>query len=291
MTTHDVQDMLGMTRQALIYYEKEGMIQPKRDGNNYRNYSQADVDILKLIQLLRSMEVPIDDIKLILDNQLSIRHALEAKQKFLKKSKENIAEIEMQILNYIKRKKVLLIKDDEDTDRVNNQFYQKMYLHQHDLTFYDRILYFKDMTSIDISLCCSKGENGMYYMIHNLYFICLDVNTQNDTYSFQIINNDNVCGLFNILCQTNVPINDPMHLIDIYQRYKNPIKLNNYINQHYHQWQKQYHLNHSIDNYWTVIQNDYVGPMQKLKKECIPTIKEQFVTLIMEIKDKFKKER
>ena len=48
MTTHEIEQMLGITKQALIYYEKEGMINPKRDENNYRNYSSSDVDILRL---------------------------------------------------------------------------------------------------------------------------------------------------------------------------------------------------------------------------------------------------
>ena len=80
MTTHEIEQMLGITKQALIYYEKEGMINPKRDENNYRSYSSSDVDILRLILLLRSMEVPIDEIKLILDGKLSIRKALETKK-------------------------------------------------------------------------------------------------------------------------------------------------------------------------------------------------------------------
>lgn len=89
MTTHEIEQMLGITKQALIYYEKEGMINPKRDENNYRNYSSSDVDILRLILLLRSMEVPIDEIKLILDGKLSIRKALETKKDFINKEKTN----------------------------------------------------------------------------------------------------------------------------------------------------------------------------------------------------------
>lgn len=38
MTTHEVEEMLGITKQSLIYYEKEGLIHPKRNENNYRNY-------------------------------------------------------------------------------------------------------------------------------------------------------------------------------------------------------------------------------------------------------------
>ena len=34
MKTHDVEEQLGITKQALIYYEKEGLINPIRDKNN-----------------------------------------------------------------------------------------------------------------------------------------------------------------------------------------------------------------------------------------------------------------
>ena len=38
MTTHEVEEMLGIAKQTLIYYEKEGFITPQRNSNNYHNY-------------------------------------------------------------------------------------------------------------------------------------------------------------------------------------------------------------------------------------------------------------
>ncbi len=49
---------------------------------------QKDINILKTILLLRSMEVSIDDIKLIFNNKLSIREALESKKEFISNSKK-----------------------------------------------------------------------------------------------------------------------------------------------------------------------------------------------------------
>ena len=39
MTTHEVEEMLGITKQTLIYYEKEGFITPQRDSNNSVSYT------------------------------------------------------------------------------------------------------------------------------------------------------------------------------------------------------------------------------------------------------------
>ena len=89
MTTHKIEEMLGIAKQTLIYYEKEGFITPQRDSNNYRNYLKKELDILELILLLRSMEISIDEIKLILNNQFSIRDALKTKKSLLKIQKFN----------------------------------------------------------------------------------------------------------------------------------------------------------------------------------------------------------
>ena len=94
MTTHEVEEMLGITKQTLIYYEKEGFITPQRDSNNYRNYLKKELDILELILLLRSMEISIDEIKLILNNQLSIRDALKTKKEFIENTKIQLEDIE-----------------------------------------------------------------------------------------------------------------------------------------------------------------------------------------------------
>ncbi len=47
MNTQQVEQMTGISRQNIRYYEKEGLLSPKRDeGNGYRIYSREDVEIL-----------------------------------------------------------------------------------------------------------------------------------------------------------------------------------------------------------------------------------------------------
>ena len=113
MTTHEVEEMLGITKQTLIYYEKEGFITPQRDSNNYRNYLKKELDILELVLLLRSMEISIDEIKLILNNQLSIRDALKTKKEFIENTKIQLEDIDQKINNYIKRKEVKISFNNE----------------------------------------------------------------------------------------------------------------------------------------------------------------------------------
>ena len=48
----ELADKVGMSRTALLYYEKLGLIQGKRQSNGYRLYNNFDVQHIKLIQLL-----------------------------------------------------------------------------------------------------------------------------------------------------------------------------------------------------------------------------------------------
>ena len=49
MTTHEVEVIFGITKQTLIYYEKEGLVVCQRDANNYRNYSSNDLEDRKSV--------------------------------------------------------------------------------------------------------------------------------------------------------------------------------------------------------------------------------------------------
>ncbi len=67
MTIKEVGKRTGLTAKTIRYYEKEGLLQVKRDKNNsYRNYSEDDVLLLKKIKLFRYLEFSVSEIKDIL---------------------------------------------------------------------------------------------------------------------------------------------------------------------------------------------------------------------------------
>ena len=111
MTTHEVEEMLSITKKALIYYENEGLVKPERDHNNYRNYNQEDVSKIKFILLLREMDVTIEEIKQIINDKKSIRDVLENKKDMIKKQHLDLENIDERINNYIKRRKVKIAVD------------------------------------------------------------------------------------------------------------------------------------------------------------------------------------
>lgn len=271
MKTHDVEQLLGITKQALIYYEKEGLIKPTRNKNNYREYNQNDIELLQLILTLRSMGISIDDIKLILSGDLSIRYCLKNKQEYFQQEKKKIEIIENEIADYFKRTKVTIVNPKKG---IEDNGYIRLYYLDDQIKFDQNIIAVKDIKSINISLCCSKGEDGRYYGIYNLYFVYLDINTNYDTYSLQLMNNSEVSNLFSYLSSLDISIDDSLNLMDIYFKTKDPMELYKILNRNFRKWQKEYNLEIK-DSYWSIVQNTYIKPLQNLDSTNIPTFKEQ----------------
>ena len=62
MTIREIEELSGMPRANIRFYEAEGLLRPDRDTNGYRNYSEEDLRILQKIRLLRALHVSLEDI-------------------------------------------------------------------------------------------------------------------------------------------------------------------------------------------------------------------------------------
>ena len=77
MKINEVESLVGVTKKNIRYYEAEGLLSPRREvGNGYRSYSQQDVDTLRRIKLLRKLDVPLAEVKAMLEGQLSRREGM-----------------------------------------------------------------------------------------------------------------------------------------------------------------------------------------------------------------------
>ena len=66
MLINEVCKSTGLTKKAILYYEKEKFITPSKLGNGYRDYSNEDVKILQEISLYRKLDISVKDIMTIL---------------------------------------------------------------------------------------------------------------------------------------------------------------------------------------------------------------------------------
>lgn len=77
MRIKNVEELVGVTRKNIRFYEKEGLLSPGRNSeNSYRDYSMDDVNRLKEIKLLRKLDMPISEIRDVLEGELSLHAAL-----------------------------------------------------------------------------------------------------------------------------------------------------------------------------------------------------------------------
>ena len=90
MRINDVEKITGLTQKAIRLYESRGLISVSREENGYRNYTEADIDVLKRIMLYRSIGISLSDIKLCLFGVLSVDEMIEKRKgEILKESGKN----------------------------------------------------------------------------------------------------------------------------------------------------------------------------------------------------------
>lgn len=63
MKIQEIERKTGLERASIRFYEKEGLLIPKRLENGYRDYGEQDVELLKKIKLLRRLGMSIDKIR------------------------------------------------------------------------------------------------------------------------------------------------------------------------------------------------------------------------------------
>lgn len=82
MNIQEVSERVQMSKQNIRFYEKKGLLHPKRDGDNdYRIYSEADIKQLECIKILRMLDMSIEEIKKIIDQGNLGKEIIKHKQK------------------------------------------------------------------------------------------------------------------------------------------------------------------------------------------------------------------
>lgn len=92
MTIKEMETKTAMSRANIRYYEAEGLITPARQENGYRVYSEADLQTLLKIKLLRSLDISLDAIRDLQDGSASLPEILHAHLTALSQKQTRIAQ-------------------------------------------------------------------------------------------------------------------------------------------------------------------------------------------------------
>ena len=81
MKIKELENLLSISRSNIRFYEKQGLFCPERKDNNYREYTNQDIEVLKKIIIFRKMGFTVEEIKLIQNNDLPFAEAIANAQR------------------------------------------------------------------------------------------------------------------------------------------------------------------------------------------------------------------
>lgn len=94
MNISEVEKITGINKQAIRFYEKEGLISPKRnEDNSYRVYDAKEIRELKLIRVLRNTGMSVEDVRSVLEGRISLNEAVNTQRVQIENERKELASI------------------------------------------------------------------------------------------------------------------------------------------------------------------------------------------------------
>lgn len=91
MTIKEIEARCAMDRANIRFYEHEGLLAPERLSNGYRDYTERDAETLLRIKLLRSLRVPLEDIRAVQTGAQTLDTVLQNQLRVLEAERESLA--------------------------------------------------------------------------------------------------------------------------------------------------------------------------------------------------------
>lgn len=95
MKIKQAEELVGITSKNIRFYEDQGLLQPRRSDNGYREYSKEDIVILKKIKFLRKFGTPLEEIHQLFQGKMSMQECLENRGRALELEQKNVEKMRM----------------------------------------------------------------------------------------------------------------------------------------------------------------------------------------------------
>ena len=99
----EVSQLTGLSKKTIRFYEEEGLIQPEKtyqNGRAYRDYTEAHVDALKEIAILRKARFSVEEIKTISSLPEEIPAVFDSYRQRLQEEKQTLEQV-LSVVNSI----------------------------------------------------------------------------------------------------------------------------------------------------------------------------------------------
>ena len=94
MKIKQVEELVGITKKNIRFYEDQGLLNVERAENGYREYHKEDVIRLQEIKLFRKMDISIEEMRVLFEKKKSLQICLEQHLKELERRKEGISKMQ-----------------------------------------------------------------------------------------------------------------------------------------------------------------------------------------------------
>ena len=136
MNIHEIVQKTGLTKKAINYYEKKGLIAPEYNpDSDYRIFSEQDFTRLAVIALLRQLDFPTEKIRLVLDGKISIADLLRQRLRTIDADMESLRTEKEIIGSFLDRRPITQLDEAEPEEILKlkseielNQFTRQNYL-------------------------------------------------------------------------------------------------------------------------------------------------------------------
>ena len=121
MNIQEVEKKVGLEASTIRYYEDKGLIEVSRNPeNNYREYTEKNVDSLRVIRFLRKLDFSLEEIRTVVKDGESFEHIVDSKINALTKESQRI-EQSLVLLTHLKDTSVSY--DTIDTTQISKRVY------------------------------------------------------------------------------------------------------------------------------------------------------------------------
>ena len=91
MKINEVEQLVGISKKNIRFYEAEGLLTPRRNSENgYRDYGEAEVETLRRIKLLRKLGFPLEEIRRMQSGTFTVGDGMRRHLVTLEREQENL---------------------------------------------------------------------------------------------------------------------------------------------------------------------------------------------------------
>lgn len=91
MKINQVEQLVGITKKNIRFYEDQGLLSPGRNRENgYRDYTEEDVKKLEQIKLLRKLGLPLEEIRMMQAGKSTVADSMKRHLVTLEREEQNV---------------------------------------------------------------------------------------------------------------------------------------------------------------------------------------------------------